>query len=85
MPGRGGCCVTPRRRLSEKSVDGWGMSIEVEAREEINGEAGHVELAAGDIEVFVTHVGETVSVVAVDDEWQGSVVVEGDRREVREV
>ena len=61
------------------------MSVTVEEREEINGEAGHVELSAGDVEVFITHVGETISVVAVDDGWQGSVVVEGDRREVREV
>jgi len=59
------------------------MSISVEAREEISEQAGHVELSAGDVDVYVTHAGETVSVVAVDEDWQGSVVVEGDEREVR--
>jgi hypothetical protein len=63
------------------------MSVTVEEREEINEQAGHVELSAGDVDVYVTQVKETVSVVAVDTEadWQGSVVVEGDERGVGEV
>lgn len=61
------------------------MSVTVEERENIGDECGHIELSAGDVQVFITHVGEATSVVAVDDEWQGSVVVGGDEREVREV
>ncbi|WP_135821235.1 hypothetical protein [Halostella litorea] len=56
------------------------MAIETVRDEHIADECAHLELAAGDVQVFLTWVVDTVSVVVVDGDWQGSVTIDDGRR-----
>jgi hypothetical protein len=59
------------------------MSITIQRDEDIAEGCGHLELEAGDVQMFLTRVEETVSVVVVDGDWQGSVTIDDEGRRVR--